>query len=433
MFCSKKELINRGKTLLAILVKGMRLPHNPKVVGSKPHFDKVHLLWSEKPCNMNCWDGGFYYQDAIRTDEVECFITNHQWLENDSLFADLILPVTTCVEDNDIEGAGMNVSRRHVGLTPPAIEHVGESYSDYEIACKIAERFGVREQIDLGLTDEEWFQMAFAQSRISEEIDFEYLQQKGYYFMELDPKWRELPPGLRNFYEDPEQFPLDTPTGKIEFWSGALAANFPDDKERQPMAKWVVGGPAEEGWSHDESLWGERCKQFPLLVVANPGRHRVHVQGDDIYWFREIETCKVKAKDGYLYEPVWMNPADAEARGIAAGDIVKVFNERGTVLYGARISERIQKGAVMVNKGSRVDPIAPHFDRGGAINLICPENQVSKHCKGFAVTSYLVEASKATDEEYAGWVRDYPECFERDYDSAIGINRKSWIVGAEEW
>ena len=120
-------------------------------------------------------------------------------------------------------------------------------------------------------------------------------------------------------------------------------------------------------------------------------------------------------------------------RGIKSGDIVKLFNDRGTILFGARISERIQKGAVMVNKGSRVDPIAPHFDRGGAINLICPENQVSKHCKGFAVTSYLVEAQKATDEEYESWVRDYPECFERDYDPAIGINRKSWVVGCEDW
>ncbi|PWL77428.1 MAG: hypothetical protein DBY20_08625, partial [Coriobacteriia bacterium] len=39
-----------------------------------PRFSKVHMLWSEKPCNMNCWDGGFNYQDAIRTDEVEFFV-----------------------------------------------------------------------------------------------------------------------------------------------------------------------------------------------------------------------------------------------------------------------------------------------------------------------------------------------------------------------
>ena len=67
------------------------------------------------------------------------------------------------------------------------------------------------------------------------------------------------------------------PSGKLEFWSEALAENFPDDFERQPMAKWIVGGPKSEGWHHDESLWGERCKDYPLLLVANPARFRVHV------------------------------------------------------------------------------------------------------------------------------------------------------------
>lgn len=389
---------------------------------------KIHLLWSEKPCNMNCWNGGFTFQDAIRSPEVECFITNHQWMENDSLFADLVLPVTTCLEDNDSMGAGMSVALRRSGLTPPACDRVGESYSDFEIACKVGERFGVRDQIDMGMTQDEWIKFGFDQSKLGTEISWEDFKEKGYYFPELDPNWKDLPAGMRPFYDDPEANPLDTPTGKLEFWSDALAEHFPDDKERTPMAKWLIGGPASEGWTHDESLWGERCKKYPLLVTASPARFRVHVQGDDIKWFREIETCKVRAKDGYQYEPIWIAPEDAKARGIENGDIVKIFNERGTVLLGARISERVQPGSVMIHKGSRVDPIAPHLDRGGAINLICPQATVSEHCKGFVVTGYLAEVAKVTDEEYEGWKRDYPDCFARDYDQGIGINYKSWVV-----
>jgi trimethylamine-N-oxide reductase (cytochrome c) len=377
---------------------------------------------------MNCWDGGFNYQDAIRTDEVEFFVTNHQWMENDSLFADLVLPVTTCLEDNDSMGAGMIVSVRHSGLTPPACDRQGESKSDFEIACELGERFGIRDQIDLGMTQDEWIKYGFEQSRLTEEIDWETFKEKGFYFPKLAADWDQLPPGMRGFYEDPENWPLDTPSGKIEFWSEALATNFPDDKERTPMARWIVGGPAEEGWTHDESLWGERCKKYPLLITANPARFRVHVQGDDIKWFREIETVKIKGFDGYDYEPIWFAPADAEARGIKDGDIVKLYNDRGIVLVAARISERITPGSVMVNKGSRVDPIAPHIDRGGAVNLISPTGQVSKHCKGFAVTGYLVECEKLSMEEYNQWKADYPEAFERDYDPAIGINRKSWLA-----
>lgn len=393
-----------------------------------PKFDKVHMLWSEKPCNMNCWDGGFTYQDAIRSNEVEFFVTNHQWLENDSLFADLILPVTTCVEDDDTVGGSMVVSLRHASITPPGCDRVGESKSDFEIACELGERFGVREQIDMGMTQAEWHKFGFDQSRLGEEISWEEWNERGFYFPKQDPQADNYPHGMRQFYEDPEQFPLDTPTGKLEFWSEALATNFPDDFERTPMARWITGGPKSEGWHHDESLWGERCKDYPLLLVANPGKWRVHVQGDDIKWFREIETCKVRGKDGYMYEPCWLNPVDAEARGIQNGDIVKVFNDRGIILTGARISERVIPGAIVVNKGSRVDPIAPHIDRGGAANLISPTNQVSKHCRGFAVSGYLVEAGKVTDEEYDGWKADYPDAFERDYDPAIGINYSSWVV-----
>ncbi len=389
---------------------------------------KVHVLWSEKPCNMNCWNGGFNFQDAIRTPEVEMFITNHQWLENDSLFADLILPVTTCVEEDDTVGSSAQVGLKHAGIQDKACDVVGESKSDWEIALAVAERFGVRDQIDLGMSIDEWRQYGFEQSKLPEEIGWDEFKEKSYYFPKLDPNWRDVPPGMRGFYEDPENWPLDTPSGKIEFYSQALADNFPDDKERQPIAKWVVGGPKEEGWTHDESLWGERCKQFPLLVIACPAKWRVHVQGDDIKWFREIETMKTKGKDGYLYEPLWIHPDDAAARGIENGDICKLYNDRGTILFAARVSERVIPGAVLVHKGSRVDPIAPHLDRGGAINLISPTECVSKHCKGFAVTGYLVEAAKVEDAEMAQWKTDYPEAFAREYDPAVGLTYTSWVV-----
>ena len=391
-------------------------------------FNRFHMLWSEKPCNMNCWDGGFRFQDAIRTDEVEFFVTNHQWLENDSLFADLVLPVTSCVEDDDTVGGSMVVSVRTAAITPPGCDRVGESYSDYEIAQMILERFGKKEELTLGMSDGEWHRFAFEQSRLAEEITWEKLNEKGFYIPLQDPNQDKDPYGMSPFYQDPEANPLDTPTGKLEFYSDALAEHFPDDIERTPMARWTIGGPASEGWTHDETLWGERCKTYPLLMVANPARWRVHVQGDDIPWFREIETCKIEGKDGYLYEPAWISPELAVERGIKTGDIVKVFNDRGIILCGARVTNRVIPGAVMVAKGSRVDPIAPHIDRGGAANLISPENQVSKNCRGFAVSGYLVDIAKVDDAQMEQWKAEYPDAFARDYDPAIGINYNSWVV-----
>ena len=392
---------------------------------------EIHLMWSEKPCNAACWNGGFNFQDAVRDPKVECFITNHQWLENDSLFADLVLPVTTCLEERDDVGGSMIVPLKYAALNEKACEPIGESMSDYFITLEIAKRFGVEENISLGMNEDEWFEYAFENSRLTTEITWEEFKKRGYYVPKTDPDWKKLPAGMQNFYEDPETYPLDTPSGKIEFWSEALAVNFPDDQERLPMGRWMIGGPASEGWTHDESLHGEKAKTYPLLVTSTAPRWRVHVQGDDIAWFREIETCKVKGFDGYDYEPLWIAPEDADARGIRNGDIVKVFNDQGTILCGARLSERVATGSIMIHKCSRVDPIGPHLDRGGSTNLISPPRPISQHCWGFAVTGYLVECAKLERAEYDEMKATYPDAFARDYDEGIGINYASWVEGGE--
>ena len=69
------------------------------------------------------------------------------------------------------------------------------------------------------------------------------------------------------FYEDPENYPMETPTGKIEFYSTGLAENFPDDPERGPVAHWI-----EESESHHERISCERAKDYPFLLVSNHPR-----------------------------------------------------------------------------------------------------------------------------------------------------------------
>ncbi|MBQ9954459.1 MAG: molybdopterin-dependent oxidoreductase [Eggerthellaceae bacterium] len=387
------------------------------------------MVWSEKPCNQCCWNGGFKFQDAMRAEHIEFVVTNHQWIENDSLFGDLILPITTCVEENDVVGSNQNSGAKFQGKCAPACDRVGESMSDYEIGVALGERFGVAEKLSLGMTDEEWFKYAYDTNVLQTECSWEQLCEKGYYLYDLADGWdQEELPGMRGFYLDPEKHALDTPSGKLEFYSAALEEHFPGDKERGGIARWVSGGSPEEGWTHDECIGGPRSEKYPLLLLANPSRWRLHVQGDDVPWVREFETMKVKGKDGYLYEPCWIHPNDAAARGIVDGDIVKVLNDRGIILTGARVSERVIPGCVMVNKGSRVDPIATHIDRGGSANLLSPAEGISKHCWGFAVSGYLVEAEKLEDAEMEAWKQEYPDAFAREYDPATGVNFSSWVI-----
>ena len=156
----------------------------------------------------------------------------------------------------------------------------------------------------------------------------------------------------------------------------------------------------------------------------------MHAQHDDISWTREIPTCKVKGPDGYMYEPIWIHPSVADKRGIKSGDIVKICNERGTVLGGAYVTERIMPGVAYIDHGARCDPIIPgELDRGGAINLIAPDGITSRYSAGQATSGYLVEVEKVTMGQMEEWKKQYPEAFEREYDPASGLRFNAWVEG----
>ena len=128
-------------------------------------------------------------------------------------------------------------------------------------------------------------------SGVADMVSWEQLNEKQYYVVPTDPDWEKYPAGMINFYKNPEKYPLSTPTGKIEIYSERLADNFPDDKERPPIPKWIEGG---HGWSHEERISSERAKKYPLLMCSNHPRWRVHAQLDDVNWFHEIVTGKVR-------------------------------------------------------------------------------------------------------------------------------------------
>jgi len=245
-------------------------------------------------------------------------------------------------------------------------------------------------------------------------VSFKEFKENGYFVIPTDPKWSDQPAGLRLFHDDPVKNPLKTPTGKLEFVSTNLKKHFPDDIERPPMPHWI-----EKGQSHDERTSSSRARKYPLLMMSNHGRWRVHANMDDLTWIREIQTCKVQGPDGYKYEPLWINPKDAAARGIQTGDIVSTFNERGIVLAGAYVTERMKPGVVYMDHGARLDPIDPgKIDRGGAINTITPHNNTSKNAVGMATSGFLVEVNKADMDELR---QKYPEAFKRPYDPGAGL------------
>lgn len=375
---------------------------------------EVHMIWTTTPCWITCWNDSNSYIQALRSPKIEFILAQHPWLENDCLFADIILPISTKFEEEDISLDDGNGQFLVLLYENKCIEPIGESRSDYEAVCAIADKLGLLEQFTKGQSPDSLIQRGFELSGINHLISFEEFKKNGYFVIPTDPEWEKHLTGLSEFYQDPVNNPLQTPSGKIEFYSQNLAKYFSDDKERPPVPHWI-----EKSESHDEAVSSERAKKYPLLCMSNHPRWRVHAQCDDITWTREIPTCKVKGADGYNYEPIWIHPADAAARRIENGDIVRIFNERGAVLGGAYVTERIMPGVVYMDHGARYDPIVPgELDRGGAINTISPHNITSKNATGMVISGYLVEVEYANIEEIR---KNHPEAFRRQYDPAAGL------------
>jgi len=385
---------------------------------------EIHMVWSDTPCWQTCWNDGYRMDKAFRSSKIETIIIQHPWLENDCLYADILLPTCTKFELEDIM-IGTDQFCQSIYPEGKCIEPIGESMSDYEAVCEVAKKLGIYEEFTEGKTPEDWMKYGFDYCGVKDLISWEELKEKEFYCVPPAEGWENDPPGMIRFYNDPESHPLKTPTGKIEFEASALLEHFPDDDERPPVPHWIPFGKTLH-----ESRLHPRAKKYPLLQVSNHPRWRMHANLDDISWFREIPTCKVLGLDGYNYEPLWIHPTDATERGIKNGDIVKVYNERGAVLGGAYVTERIIYGAVYMDHGARVDSIIPgELDRGGAINLITPTKTFSPNTQGQVGSGFLVEVEKVTLAQMEEWKKEYPEAFKREYNPASGLRFNAWVEG----
>ena len=380
----------------------------------KPGCSEIHMMWTDSPALMTCWNDSNYLAEAFRSPKIEFILAQHPWIENDCQFADIILPVATKFELNDIGVDNLTADFGAVFLDPKCVEPKGESLSDYEVVCAIADKLGLLEELTEGKSVDDWIKTGYDVSGIDGMISWEEFKEKGHFVIPNDPEWDKHEIALRGFAEDPDNHPLSTPTGKLEFYSERLARHFPDDKERPPVPAWV-----ERGESHDERLSGDRAKLYPFLIVSNHPRWRVHSQHDDMQWLREIETCKMTGPDGYAYQTAWVNPTDAKKLGIRHGDVMEVYNERGGVLVGAYVTERIIPGVVSIDHGSRYDPIVPgKLDRGGAINTITPRNTTSKNATGMVSGGFLAGVRSVDLETLRS---EHPEVFAQPYNSACGL------------
>jgi len=361
-------------------------------------YSEIKMMWMDTVSRITNWNCGNKWIEAYKSPKIEFIAVQHPWLENDALYADLILPATTIFEQNDIvslvfgfPGHGSSYGNDVSVYMKKCVEPLGEAKSDYDIYLEVAKRLGVDKEFSEGRSVDDWIKTLYEKSGLPEVMSLDDFKKKGYYVHKFPDNW-ERKPGLRWYYEKPEGDGLVTASGKFEFYSQNLATHFPNDKERPPVPHYIPEGP-----THHESLTSARAKQYPLIVESSHPRYRFHSRYSSVSWLNEIGGVYRLYKNGQYYEAVWINPVDAKARGIVEGDIVRIFNDRGAVLAAAHVTERMVLGNVRIPNGASLrpaEPDKPYQDTAGTINLITPYNTTSANAFGMVITAFLVQLEK---------------------------------------
>jgi biotin/methionine sulfoxide reductase len=355
--------------------------------GGEFDYDGEKFIYPDTRCVY--WAGGnpfHHHQDLNQLVEAfrrpEVVITNEIWWTSLARHSDIVFPANTMLERNDL---AMGKWEPTIVAMKKAIEPVGESRTDYEIFTGLAERLGAVEAYTEGRDEDGWLRHLWAQA-------MQRAGEAGFELPDFDTLWEkeihELPPAEREpvlldaFRADPEANPLTTATGKIEIFSETVAGFGYEDCPGHPI--WME--PYE--W-----LGAKEAEQFPLHMISNQPRTRLHSQLDSGAVSR---GSKIQDR-----EPMTLHSEDAAARGLENGDVARVFNDRGACLVGVIISDTVMKGVIQLSTGAWYDPVEPgvvgSMCKHGNPNVLTRDKGTSRLGQGPSAHSTLVEVEKFTD------------------------------------
>jgi anaerobic dimethyl sulfoxide reductase subunit A len=270
---------------------------------------------------------------------LEFVVVHEQFMTPTAKLGDIVLPVNTFMERSDIAPPWLG-SPYYIYLNK-AIDSLYESKSDLEIARELSKRLGLPPGL-LDMSEDEILR-AIAGSR-DDITDYDQMKRDGVYKIKLP----EPVVSFREQIEDPETHPFPTLSGKIEIYCQHMAEM--EDPLLPPIPKYL---------EHPEGYRSPVAARYPLQLLTTHYKTRAHSTWHNVPWMREIEP-----------HSVWINPADAEERGIRDKDLVDVFNDRGRIRIPARVTERIMPGVVNVSQGAWYDPDEHGVDLGGCANVL---------------------------------------------------------------
>ena len=356
------------------------------------------------------------YAKMYRSGKLETVVSQSIWMEGEARFADIILPVCTNFERWDIgefascskyiDKSYLQNNHRVIHIEHKCIEPLGESRSDFDIFQAITARLGMWQMFSEGSSDLDWVKRYFDATDLKDAVSWTRFMKKGYYVVPPLPEDRRDPLGMNWFArgakrDTPETavMPsehygrfgegLQTASGRFEFESQSLKRFDPDDKERLPICTYI---PSWEG------VGTQLYEKYKLQMISPHPKFSFHTMGDGKgSTLNEVSEHRMLI-DGHLFWIFRMNPKDAAERGLKQGDIVEVYNDRGSVLCGLETTNRLRSGTVHSYEScadyKTLGTPGESPEISGCINILTPSRDITKNAHGLAVNSCLVEVRK---------------------------------------
>lgn len=276
-------------------------------------------------------------------------VLDHQWTAS-CRFADIVLPVTTRFERNDIEQFGTHSNKGLMALHQ-VVKPQFEARHDFDIFAGLCKRFDREAAYRENRDEMQWINAIYDEGVKTGAAlgvtlpDFDsFWQGEGYIEYPAGQPWVRH----SEFREQPDLNPLGTPSGLIEIFSKTIAGFGYADCPGHPV--WME--PFER--SHSKAT-----TKYPLHLQSCHPDKRLHSQLCSSDAFRK--TYAVAGR-----EPLYMCEQDARARVLKAGDIARVFNDRGQVLAGVVISADYVPGVIRIHEGAWYSP-----QKGGKAGTLC--------------------------------------------------------------
>lgn len=332
------------------------------------------------------WAGGNPFAHHADTNLIkqawqkpECIIVNEINWTPTARMADIVLPVTTSFERNDLTISG-SYSMAQLFPMKQVVAPQFEAKNDFEIFQALAQRAGVEAEFTENKDEMAWLKTFYTQSqqRDSNLPDFDdfWAANQPITFAEVEAAEPYLK--FAKFRENPTAYPLNTPSGKIEIFSQTIAEmNYAD----------CAGHPK---WFAPTEFAGSTHADYPLALVTPHSAYRLHSQ-----------LANTALREKYAVndrEPMLIHPQDAAQFGITDGDIVKVSSPRGEILAGAVISAKIIQGTVAICEGAWFDPDESGLCKNGNPNVLTRDEASSQLGQGNSPNSCIVKVEKYQGE-----------------------------------